>query len=229
MYGTLTQPLLQTILKPDATSTEVWKSIEALFLENKESKAMELDDELCSITTGDPTIVQYCTHITSIDDILANIGSLVPERNLVIYAINGLSPKFAHVVTTIRHQKPFLTFLEMRSMLTLEECSMIKEQNRVVQATHQDHASAPTILNTTYENMNHENRTPNNHRGTLFNGRDGGQNSRGGGRGGRPGRGGNRGRTGGIGGNFGSPALVGNIGWGIYVTPRQGGGTRRVV
>ncbi|CAH1443142.1 unnamed protein product [Lactuca virosa] len=93
MYGTLTQPLLQTILKPDAPAAEVWKSIEALFLENKESKAMELDDEIRSITIGDSTIVQYCTRIKSIADILANIEALVPERNLVIYVINGLSLK----------------------------------------------------------------------------------------------------------------------------------------
>ncbi|XP_023745090.1 uncharacterized protein LOC111893259 [Lactuca sativa] len=57
MYGTLTQPLLQTILKPDATAAQVWKFIEDIFLENKESKAIELDDELRSITIGDSKIV----------------------------------------------------------------------------------------------------------------------------------------------------------------------------
>ncbi|KAL7594259.1 hypothetical protein Lser_V15G30937 [Lactuca serriola] len=207
MYDTLTQPLLQTIIKADATAAEVWKSIEALFLENKESKAVELDDELCSITIGDSMIVQYCTRIKSIVGILTNIGAPVLERNLVIYGINGLSPKFAHVVTTIRHQKPFPTFLEMRSMLTLEEHSMLKEQNCVVPSIHQDHAPAPTILNTTHENHNHENRPPNNHRGSSFNGRGDGRNSRGGGRSGRSGKG----RPGGVGGNIGSPTtLAGN-------------------
>ncbi|CAH1441686.1 unnamed protein product [Lactuca virosa] len=114
---------------------------------------MELDDELRSITIGNSIVVQYCTRIKSIVDLLANIGASVSEGNLVIYSINNLSLKFSHVVTTIRHQKPFPTFLEMRSMLMLEERSMIKEQNRVVQATHQDHASALTILNTTHDNQ----------------------------------------------------------------------------
>ncbi|CAH1427506.1 unnamed protein product [Lactuca virosa] len=130
LYGTLTQPVLQSILKPNATAAVVWKTIEDLFHENKETKSMELDDELRTITIGDSSVMEYCTRIKSISDLLANIGSPVPERNLVIYAINGLSLKFAHVVTTIRHQKPFPTFLEMRSMLTLEERSMLNEIRR---------------------------------------------------------------------------------------------------
>lgn len=64
---------------------------------------MELDDELRNITIGDSTIMEYYTRIKSISDLLTNIGSPMPERNLVIYTINGLSPKYAHVVTIIRH------------------------------------------------------------------------------------------------------------------------------
>lgn len=91
---------------------------------------MELDDELCTITIGDSLVMEYCTHIKSISDLIANIGSPIPERNPVIYSINGLSPKFAHVVTTIQHQKSFPTFLNRRSMFTLEERSMIKDHSR---------------------------------------------------------------------------------------------------
>lgn len=127
IYGTLSQPVLQSILKSDAKAADVWCSIQALFHENKETKAIELDDELRNLVIGDSTIMEYCNKIKSISDLLANIGAPVPERNLVTYAINGLSQKYAHIVTTIRHQKPFPTFIEMRSMLTLEERSMLKE------------------------------------------------------------------------------------------------------
>ncbi|KAI3792415.1 hypothetical protein L2E82_06292 [Cichorium intybus] len=191
IYGTLTQPLLQSILKPDSTAADVWKAIQDLFHENKESKAMELDDELRNIVIGDSTIMEYCTRLKSISDLLANIGAPVPERNLVIYALNGLSPKYAHIVTTIRHQKPFPSFLEMRSMLTLEERSMIKEQSRIVQASHQDNASSPTVLNTEHQNRGQ------NTRGNNSGGRGGGRNQRGGNRGGRSGgrNGGRQGRS----------------------------------
>ncbi|CAH1424980.1 unnamed protein product, partial [Lactuca virosa] len=115
LYSTLNQLVLKSILKLGDIATDVWKTIEDLFHENKETKVMELDDELRTITIGDSSVMEYCIHIKSISDLLANIGSPLSERNLVIYAINGLSPKFAHVVTTTRHQKSSPTFLEMRS------------------------------------------------------------------------------------------------------------------
>lgn len=61
------------------------------------------------------------THIKAISDLLTNIGSKVPERTLVTYALNGLSSKFDHIATTIRHRNPFPTLLKMRSMLSIEE------------------------------------------------------------------------------------------------------------
>ncbi|KAL4578454.1 hypothetical protein LXL04_014577 [Taraxacum kok-saghyz] len=123
------------------------KAIVDLFHENKENKAMELDDELHNIVVGDSTVMDYCNKIKSISDLLTNIGSPVNERNLVINALNGLSPKFAHIATIIRHKKPFPTWLELRSMLTLEEQSIIKEQNHIVPTPHHDTSPSPTILN----------------------------------------------------------------------------------
>lgn len=56
----------------------MWKTIEDMFHENKESKAMELDDELRTLAIGDSTIIEYCTQIKSISDLLANIGFPIP-------------------------------------------------------------------------------------------------------------------------------------------------------
>lgn len=63
---------------------------------------MKLDDWLHSLDFGDSSVMEYCTRIKSISDFLTNIGSPFAEWNLVIYALNGLSPKFAHIVITIR-------------------------------------------------------------------------------------------------------------------------------
>lgn len=158
---------------------------------------MELDDELHNITIGDSTIMEYCTKIKSISNLLTNNGALVPECNLVIYTINGLSSKYAHVIPTIGHQKPLPTFLELKSILTLEERSMAKDHSRQIQASHQDHASSATILATEHQNRSSNSRFHNS--GNW----GGGRNQRGGSRGGRnSGRGGGRqGRS--DGGSFG--------------------------
>ncbi|KAL7612129.1 hypothetical protein Lser_V15G07213 [Lactuca serriola] len=129
--------------------------------------------------------MEYCTRIKSILDILTNIGAPFPERNLAIYVMNGLSQKYAHIMTTIRHQKPFPTFLEMRSMLTLKERSMKKEQTHLLLVSHPDNAFSPSVLN-----VEHQNRSQNYHRnnfGTQISGRGGGRTSRSGGRSGRSG------------------------------------------
>ncbi|KAJ9553554.1 hypothetical protein OSB04_017599 [Centaurea solstitialis] len=114
---------------------------------SRTAKALELDNELRNIVIGDSTIMEYCSRIKGISDLLTNIGSPVSERNLVTYAINGLSPKYDVIATTIRHRSPFPSFLEMRSILTLEEQRMLQNQNRLVQVSHSDTSSLPTILN----------------------------------------------------------------------------------
>lgn len=124
---------------------------------------------------GDSTVMEYCTCIKFIIDLLRNIGASVTERNLMIYTLNGLSPNFAHIVTTILHQKPFPTWLGMRAMLTLEEHAMIKNENRIVPTPHLDKSSSPTNLNTEHQPPPSNNST----RGSSPGGRGVGHNSRG--------------------------------------------------
>lgn len=99
-------------------------------------------------------MMDYCNHIKSISDLLVNIGVPVPQRNFVTYAINELSQKFPHIKPVLWNTKPFPTFLEMRSILTLEERAMIKDQARLItiEPSHQDNSSSPTVLNTEHQN-----------------------------------------------------------------------------
>lgn len=135
----------------------------------------------------------------SVSDLLTNIGAPVPERNLVNYALNGLPLTYSHIIPIIRYQKPFPMFLQMCAMLTLEERALLKEKNRVNQATHQDTPSSPLVLTT-----DHYNRPPNSSPNAT---RGGSRNSRGGGRSGR----GGLGKSGGGGGPMHDSQLSG---WG---------------
>ncbi|CAI9285746.1 unnamed protein product [Lactuca saligna] len=176
LYGTLTQPLIQSILIPDATTTQLWKAIEDLFRDNKEANAIELENQLRNTTLGDSTNMEYYKCIKSITDLVANIGSKVPERTLVTYALNGLSSKFDHIATTIRHKTAFPTLLEIRSMLSIEEQTLHNQHNRIPQASYFDSCSSHQVLHTNHHSQSN-NSGP--FRGTQ---RGGGQN-RGDGRG----------------------------------------------
>ncbi|XP_023753530.1 uncharacterized protein LOC111901905 [Lactuca sativa] len=89
--------------------------------DNKQTRAIELDQELRTLTLGDLSISNYCERMKVISDLLTNIGSPVSEQTLVTYLINGLSPKFDNIATVLRHQDLLPSFLKCSSILTLEE------------------------------------------------------------------------------------------------------------
>ncbi|XP_010534678.1 PREDICTED: uncharacterized protein LOC104810179 [Tarenaya hassleriana] len=90
------------------------------------------------------TVHQYCQRIKKISDLLTNLDASVSERALVMHTLNGLSDKFDNIVNVIQHQKPFPSFDEARSMLSLEEQRLLR--HRRPEPTHRDNGSAPTVL-----------------------------------------------------------------------------------
>ncbi|KAL7606224.1 hypothetical protein Lser_V15G20208 [Lactuca serriola] len=167
LYGTLTQSLLNMILTKNSTSHTVWLSLENLFRDNKDARAIELDSELRSMTLGDISIAQYCQRMKSISDLLANIDNPIPEKTLVAHLLNGLSPQYEHIATLLRHRDPLPTFLQARSKLLVEEQRF--KNSHPPQASHSDHPSSPSILLAGNNNRNsstssHGNRRPNQQR-----------------------------------------------------------------
>lgn len=92
IYDNVTQSLLNMILNSGATIHTVWTS-QTLFRDNQQTHAIELDQELRTLTLGDLIISQYCERMKVISYLLSNIDSLVHEPTLVTYPITGLSPK----------------------------------------------------------------------------------------------------------------------------------------
>ncbi|GJV29287.1 hybrid signal transduction histidine kinase M [Tanacetum coccineum] len=112
-----------------STNATEWKKLDSLIgldlwkpLPRQEGRrAMELHEEPHSTELGNLSIAEYFKKIKVTADLLANIDSAVEDKNLVIYAVNGLGDRYEHVASIIRHSKTSLTLLETRSMLLLEE------------------------------------------------------------------------------------------------------------
>ncbi|GJZ47866.1 hybrid signal transduction histidine kinase M [Tanacetum coccineum] len=130
IYGTISTSLLQTVLKRNVTTKDVWKSLVGLFHDNKEARSMELHEELRSLEIGSLTISEYFKKIKVISYLLSNIDSSVSEKNLLMYAANGLIDKYEHVASIISHTKTPLILLEARFMLLLEESGLTRKQGR---------------------------------------------------------------------------------------------------
>lgn len=60
IYNTVSNPILQMIMKRGLTARQVWKTLDDLFQSNKSAKAMQLNEDLRNIRIGDLTITEYC-------------------------------------------------------------------------------------------------------------------------------------------------------------------------
>ncbi|GJV64416.1 hybrid signal transduction histidine kinase M [Tanacetum coccineum] len=89
------------------------------------------------------SINEYCIKIKSMADRLKNLGCVVSDKNLVIYAVNGLDSRFATLVKIIRHREPLPTFETERNMLLLKESPMNDQSG--ASTTFESSSSSPTI------------------------------------------------------------------------------------
>lgn len=180
IYGTISGDLTETILKPKSSARELWLALENQFRDNKENRALQLENELRTITIGDLSVKEYCRKLKTLSDLLANVNSPVSDLVLVMHCLNGLNEKFDGIHNVIRHRSPFPSFSTCRSMLQSEE-DRLKKPLRSLAAPAS--ASAPNVLyvedqsppsnnsNNRGHNNNNKNRGRGNGRGNRGRGR----------------------------------------------------------
>ncbi|XP_074299544.1 uncharacterized protein LOC141630670 [Silene latifolia] len=127
IYSTVTTDLLETIVESDTTAMATWKRVSDIFQDNKNSRAVTLEQEFSHISMSDfSSVSTYCQRLKSLADQLKNVGSPVSETHLVLQTVSGLSEAYHHVGTIIRQADALPTFIRARSMLTLEEAGIAK-------------------------------------------------------------------------------------------------------
>lgn len=147
LYGTLAEKLFRSSYKTGGTARDIWLRIENQFRNNKEARAIQLDNELRTTEIGDMTIQAYCQKLKSLSDLLTNVDAPVNDRTLVMYLLNGLNEKFDIIINVIKHREPFPTFESAQSMLEMEE----KRVNKLTKpgASLSSPASSSTVLTVT--------------------------------------------------------------------------------
>lgn len=86
IYMTLSQNLANAVAKTNTMARQLWLNIEKLFRDNKDSRIMQLDSEIRTISMGDLSVQAYCTKIQNIADLLENLNasSKISDKHLVI-------------------------------------------------------------------------------------------------------------------------------------------------
>lgn len=98
IYGTVTPPLLKPMFQAGGTAQDIWLCIENQFHNNKEARAIQIENELWTLEIGDQSILEYPQTLKSFSDLLSNLNPTVNERNLVMYMLNGLKDKFDNII-----------------------------------------------------------------------------------------------------------------------------------
>ncbi|XP_076958069.1 uncharacterized protein LOC143633703 [Bidens hawaiensis] len=195
IYGTVNDTFLKQVIESNTTARNIWVKLENIFLNNKTTRAGQLNQQFSNLTlTACTSLDNYCQKLKELANQLVDVGQPVLDSRLVTQLVQGLPPEYVVISALINQLAP--SWDDARTMLNHEEMH-IKNQ------THQGNPNM--VLAATTE--------PPNNRGqpSTTQGRGSSQN-RGGGRGyqgrNRGGRGYNRGRgnySGGYSGGRGYP------------------------
>jgi hypothetical protein len=102
------------------TTRHLWLTIENQFLSNRKQRTLHLDAAFHIFVQGDLSVSEYCRKFKTMADSLADLGSPVEDRILVLNILRGLNQRFEHVCSIIRRYSSFPTFLKVQDDLLLE-------------------------------------------------------------------------------------------------------------
>jgi hypothetical protein len=87
IYRTISNDLVETVLKPRTTTHVIWLAVESQFLDDREQRAILLDTEFRTFVQGDLSISEYCRRLKTMVDALGDFGEDVSDRTLVLNVI----------------------------------------------------------------------------------------------------------------------------------------------
>jgi hypothetical protein len=93
----LHQVVREVVREHSCTTRHLWLAIENQFLGNREQRTLHLDAVFHNFVQGDLSVSEYCRKFKTMADSLADLGSPVENRILVLNILQGLNQRFEHV------------------------------------------------------------------------------------------------------------------------------------
>ncbi|XP_057526406.1 uncharacterized protein LOC130805638 [Amaranthus tricolor] len=122
IYGTVSKDLLNAILRRNDTAEGAWKRLEALFQDNKASRATHLEEDFANADFESfDSIDNFCNHLQSLADRLADVDAPVTNGRLVLRLTGSLPEAYSGTVDYIQNQDPLPSFENCRSRLKMAE------------------------------------------------------------------------------------------------------------
>jgi hypothetical protein len=89
--NSISSELHQVVRERDCTARDLWLTIENQFLGNREQRTLHLDAAFHNFVQGNLSVSEYYLKFKAMADGLADLGSSVEDRILVLYILRGLN------------------------------------------------------------------------------------------------------------------------------------------
>lgn len=121
IYGTISDDLSSMILSKSANAHDLWTALAFLFTDNKDYRAIQLEEQFKSLKKDSLSIHEYCQLLKTTADSLSDVGHPITDKQLVLQTLHGLPKPYGTIVNLISFQTPLPTFFQTRSLLQMEE------------------------------------------------------------------------------------------------------------
>ncbi|XP_012829361.1 PREDICTED: uncharacterized protein LOC105950540 [Erythranthe guttata] len=136
--GTISDDLSSMVLSKASTASDLWTAISSFFTDNKDYRAIQLEEKFKSLKNGTLSIHDYCQIMKTTADSLADVGNPISDEQIVLQTLHGLPKNYGTVANLISFQNPLPTFLHTRWLLQMEETRLAEPE----QTAHYGYHSA---------------------------------------------------------------------------------------
>ncbi|KAJ1698879.1 hypothetical protein LUZ63_007391 [Rhynchospora breviuscula] len=127
LRASLSEPILAQVVS-STTSLDLWRTLTQTFSASSRARLTELKKKLQSIAKGGNSCTDFIQQIRALSDELAFIGYLVPDQDLVMAVLGGLTSEYNAFIVAVNSRQEPISFLEVQSLLLSHEM-LLQTQN----------------------------------------------------------------------------------------------------
>ncbi|XP_020228009.1 uncharacterized protein LOC109809177 [Cajanus cajan] len=131
IYGTISNDLLHTILQPDSTAQQAWERLQNIFLDNKNSRAVYLENQFTHVHMDDyPNISAYCQELKMLADQLSNVGAPISNQSMVRPQFDQIARAMEMMAMVMQQQSAHFSQMEAGRAAIEVARSMVPQDGR---------------------------------------------------------------------------------------------------
>jgi len=100
---------------------QAWDTLAKMYNTNTQAYKMQLKQELHNLQKNKMNISDYSTKLKNLADVLASIGALIDDEDLMAVTLNDLGKYYSHFHTSIAVHETFIDFQDLITLLISEE------------------------------------------------------------------------------------------------------------